>query len=69
MKTNNYDKLVCTQVKELFRTCFTKENLALFNLCELIDISNLCKQVADEADKTFDEIKLKEERDKENLYG
>ena len=66
MKTNRDYKLVFTQVKELFRTCFTKENLALFDLVELIDISNLCKQVADEADKAFDEIKLKEERDKEN---
>lgn len=65
MKTNNYDKLVCTHVKELFRTCFTKENLALFDLWELIDISNLCKQVGEEADKTY-EIKWKEERDKEN---
>lgn len=72
MKTNNYDRLVCTQAKELFKLCFfyTEENFDLFCLAELLELSNMCKYVADEADKKIKEInernktlpKSKEER-------
>ncbi len=72
MKTNNYDRLVCTQAKELFKLCFfyTEENFDLFCLAELLELSNMCKYVEDEADKKIKEInernktlpKSKEER-------
>ena len=59
MKTDNYDRLVCTQAKELFKLCFfyTEENFNLFSLAELSELSNMCKYIADEADKKMAEMK------------
>ena len=52
MKTDNYDRLVCTQSKELFKLCFfyTEENLNLFSLAELREISDMCKDISKRAD-------------------
>lgn len=59
MKTDNYDRLVCTQAKELFKLCFfyTEENLNLFSLAELNEISSMCKYVEDEVNKKMAKIR------------
>lgn len=52
MKTDNYDRLVCTQAKELFKLCFfyTEENFELFSLAELREISDMCKDISKRID-------------------
>ena len=59
MKTDNYDRLVCTRAKELFKLCFfyTEENFNLFSLPELLELSNMCKYISVEADKKIAELK------------
>ena len=61
MKTDNYDRLVCTQAKELFKLCFfyTEENFNLFSLAELREISDICKDISKQADKMMDNKRTK----------